>query len=317
MINDSKLALVLPGGGLAGTYTIEILYQLSQSIMKRFGNGKTIYDFVDIFFGTSTGGIIGASLLIGMPLEQIRNLYLEGDKYFIPDCPWWKPSFLHMPKYKRDPILNVILKYSKHPNMKMSEIYETTGKHLMLSTVNKNWIKCKNEFIKSWNDNYKDEYVTNAIAKTFAASYYFGNINDNKYQIVYGDGGEGDSNNPVIEAYASICNNYPDDKIKMLNIGTGFYNKDVGYKKAVKSGNIKDAVKVIGMARSQATTTAIYAAERIEKRDHNFSFLNIDSMYPNADMDALDGLKWVKTYQELAQEEYKKQEATILNFLFL
>lgn len=315
MINNSKLVLVLPGGGLAGTYTIEILYQLSQKIMKEFGSGKTLYDFIDIFFGTSTGGIIAGGMIMGMPLEQIRNLYLEGDKYFVSARPWWKPFFLQIPKYKRDPIINVIIKNAKFPNMKMSEIFQLTQKHLMLCTVNKNWKYAKNEFIKSWNDNYKDEYLSNAIAKTFAASYYFGNINDDKYQICYGDGGEGDSNNPVIEAYASICQHYPNDKIKMLNVGTGYYNKDSGYKKAKKTSDIGDALKVPMMARSQASSTAIYAAERIEKRDPNFSFYNIDSLFPKEEMDELDGLKFVKAYQLLAQEEYKKQENAIMEFL--
>lgn len=315
MINNNKLVLVLPGGGLAGTYTIEMLYQISNAIMKRLGNGTTLYDLVDIFFGTSTGGIISGSLLMGMPLDKIRELYLEGDKYFVKKAPWWKPDFLQIPKYKREPIINAIIKYSKHPNLKMSEIYSLTGKHLMLSTVNKNWKIAKNEFIKSWNDNFKDEYVSNAIAKTFAASYYFGNINDDLYRIVFGDGGEGDSNNPIIEAYGSLCQKFPDEKIKMLNIGTGFFNKDFGYDKAKKSGDIKDAVKVLGMARGQAYSSAIYCAERIQNRDHNFSFMNVDSQFPNQDMDVLDGLKFVKDYQELAIKEFLKQEDKILKFI--
>jgi patatin-like phospholipase/acyl hydrolase len=315
MINDSKLFLVLPGGGLAGTYTIEILYQLSQRLMRELGEGTTLYDLTDIFFGTSTGGIIGAGMILGMPLHQIRNLYLEGDKYFVSARPWWKPSFLQIPKYKKDPIINAILKYSKYPNMKMSEIFPITHKHLMLSTVNKNWKYPKNEFIKSWNDNYKNEYVTNAIAKTFAASYYFGNINDDKYQICYGDGGEGDSNNPVIEAYATICQHYPNTKIKMLNIGTGYFNKQIGYEKAKKVGNIGDALKVPMMARKQASSTAIYAAERFCRRDPNFSFYNIDSLFPKEEMDELDGLKYVKAYQQLAIDEYKNHENNLMEFL--
>jgi hypothetical protein len=226
---------------------------------------------------------------------------MEGEKYFKYDAPWYVPNKWHVPRYKRDPIINCLMSGSSNRiAMKMGEVFKLTGKHIMFSTVNKNFKIPLNEFIKSWNDNFKDMRMIDAIARSFAASIYFGNINDDKYKIVFGDGGEGDSNNPILEAYSSICGLYPDRKIRMLNIGTGWYNENEGYEKSKKKGDIEDALEVLMMARGQATKTAVYWATRAQNRDKNFKFYHIDGKFQSKDLDVLDGIKFIPQYKNLA-----------------
>jgi patatin-like phospholipase/acyl hydrolase len=297
---DTLLALVLPGGGLCGVYTIQVMKCINDFLVSR---GKpTIEQETDLFFGTSTGGIICGGLVGGMPFDTVYNLYMKGKEVFVYAAPWYIPNKLNIPRYKTSVVMDVFKKGLPDKNIKMKDIYPKTGKHLMLMSVNKNWMKPKNEPMKTWNDNYAEDLLTECVERTFAASVYFGNINDDNHQIVYGDGGEGDSNNPIIEAYASICKHWPDKKIKMLHIGTGYYNVDTGYKEAKKCSNIKDALKVPMMAKAQSMSTATYLAGNLVNRDHNFSFMQIDTCYKSADMDVLDGLDKIIDYKNAAIE---------------
>lgn len=311
---DEILVLVLPGGGLCGVYTIQIM-KIINDYLKSL-NLPSLHEMTDVYFGTSTGGIIAGGLCGGMSFDKLYDLYMGGKSVFVYDAPWYIPNKLHIPRYKTSVILDILNKNFPNPKLTMGEVFKTSNKHFMLMSVNKNWMKPKNEPMKTWNDNYSNDSVIECISRTFAASVYFGNINDDKRKIVYGDGGEGDSNNPIIEAYSSICKKWPDKKVKLLNIGTGFYNIDKGYNVAKKSNDIQDALKVPMMAKAQSETTAVYMATMLSNRDKNFSFYHINTMYDRPELDVLDGLDYVIDYKNAAiktmTEDIKKE---VVDFL--
>ena len=313
--DGSIVCAVLPGGGMAGAFTIQVIKSIDDKL--KGSTGKSFHETVDMYCGTSTGAIIAGGLVAGMSVDQIYDLYMQGKKYFQYAAPWYFPNKLHIPRYKRDPILNCLIKESNGAvEMLMRDVYKLSGKHIMLSTVNKNYKYPLNEFIKSWNDNFADMKLVDAIAASFAASIYFGNINNDQYRIVFGDGGEGDSNNPIIEAYCAICDRYSGKHVKMLNIGTGWYNEDMTYATAKKSGGISDAMKVPMMARNQSTKTAVYWAGKAHKRDRSFEFFHIDAKFPNAKMDVLDGIDYIPAYKNIALEALDVQTTIdVLEFL--
>jgi hypothetical protein len=74
--------LALDGGGIRGLITIEILAELERQLRERLGRGPgfVLSDYFHYIGGTSTGGIIGALLSLGMPVDRIRAFYLESGR---------------------------------------------------------------------------------------------------------------------------------------------------------------------------------------------------------------------------------------------
>jgi hypothetical protein len=89
--------LSLDGGGIRGVLTIEVLIEMENQLRQALGAGDDfrLCDFFDYIGGTSTGGIIAASLARGLSAKEVLNFYLEiGPKMFE------KPWLLRRLKYK-------------------------------------------------------------------------------------------------------------------------------------------------------------------------------------------------------------------------
>lgn len=68
--------LSLDGGGIRGIISASVLVHLEKELRMRSGNPQAhISDYVDLVIGTSTGGILGAMLLIPDPVQPHRPLY--------------------------------------------------------------------------------------------------------------------------------------------------------------------------------------------------------------------------------------------------
>ncbi|MBL8014413.1 MAG: patatin-like phospholipase family protein, partial [Candidatus Omnitrophica bacterium] len=63
--------LTLDGGGSKGIYTLGILQEMQKKL------GMPLVDYFDCFYGTSTGAIIAAMLVLGRDIEHIKDLYLH------------------------------------------------------------------------------------------------------------------------------------------------------------------------------------------------------------------------------------------------
>lgn len=71
--------LSLIGGGIRGAFVTSFLYELEQKL------GRRISESFDLIAGTSTGGIIAASLAAGMTAEQVHDFYVRyGSQIFTP-----------------------------------------------------------------------------------------------------------------------------------------------------------------------------------------------------------------------------------------
>jgi len=67
MSNSNFLILSCDGGGIRGLITAMILQELDKQI--------PFLDKIDLFTGTSTGGIIALGLASGIPIADVVNIY--------------------------------------------------------------------------------------------------------------------------------------------------------------------------------------------------------------------------------------------------
>jgi uncharacterized protein len=90
-----KRLLALDGGGIRGVISLEILNRLEAEVRRKTGDPDLVLaDVFDYVGGTSTGAIIAACLSIGMPTEQILQLYVErGAEMFAPAS--WRDRLRH------------------------------------------------------------------------------------------------------------------------------------------------------------------------------------------------------------------------------
>ena len=71
-----KKLLALDGGGIRGVLSLEILRKLENVLRAASGNaGYRLCDYFDYISGTSTGGIIAASLAVGKSVDEILDFY--------------------------------------------------------------------------------------------------------------------------------------------------------------------------------------------------------------------------------------------------
>ncbi len=74
--------LSLDGGGIKGVYGAVILSRIERELT----NGVPIARYFDMIAGTSTGGIMGIGLGLGIPASDIEDLYIKRGKKIFP--PW-------------------------------------------------------------------------------------------------------------------------------------------------------------------------------------------------------------------------------------
>ena len=75
--------LSIDGGGIRGIIPAKILALLEEELGRK-GKSTRICDYFDMICGTSTGGIIAIGLGLGMPANDILNLYLENAEDLFP-----------------------------------------------------------------------------------------------------------------------------------------------------------------------------------------------------------------------------------------
>lgn len=290
--------LVLPGGGMKGRITAEFLYPLDQRIREMHGVG--IYEYFDMFSATSTGGIILAAMVLGIPIPVIRQMYHDGKKLFVRGWMPWTP------KYKSKPILDTLRRESiragGNPDMTMGDIMRLHKKYVQIVSVNKRFKPARNVYFKSWKSKWDQLKVIDAAQYTFSAAFYFGNSNNWIYKMVFGDGGEGNQNCPLQEAINSIKRlGKRKGKVRVLKVGVGQYEELLPMKKAARHGKIREVLPVAMMAQGQAPISQVYSAVA-EQWDDNFKFSDVDVDLPNKKLTKLDGIKYIPEYEQLGQK---------------
>jgi len=286
-----KKILVLKGGGAKGMIQVSCMAELEKQGFNLVNTNLKV--------GTSVGSIDSSALALGMKAEELIDCYPEMLKMVF-NTPWY-PTF---PKYKRS---NFDKAWGKFFNLyiKMKDVKNK----LIITSVDR--CTSKPHFFKSWEDKDGELTLTSVIKRSFAAPYYFGQINDPEEQKVWVDGGCGIDSLPLEYAYfeADLQGwlSYP---IEFICIGTGFSRRGTPYKEASKENTIRQVLDFFnlpngGMAREMSSWEQIDRIARLAKKHKTIKFLYYDIQIPE-DADGMDKLKYLDKYIIWGREMSKK-----------
>lgn len=224
--------LSLDGGGIRGLFSAVILSEVEKEL-KSFGKvNYQIYQNVDLIFGTSTGGILALALSLGIPAEEIRNLYFNNAEKIFGN----KKSFLKCitnSSYDRINLklllIEVFQKYHKGDIPKLKDCKVPVGVSIYDLSIGKPSVLKSNyhsRFTRDPNLPLLDAALSTSSAPTYFDPYSGDMYKDGKGDVLQFknkvDGGVW-ANNPslisLIEAQKAFKKRLTD--INLLSIGTG------------------------------------------------------------------------------------------------
>ena len=228
-----KKILALDGGGIRGILSVEILARIETLLRQQLGGGAdfVLADYFDYIAGTSTGAIIATCLSWGMPVDKIRDFYLQNGKEMFD-----KASILKRFRHKfEDEKLSRRLQAEFHGETLGSERLKTLLLLVMRNaSTDSPWPISNNPFAK-YNDCARADCNLNLplwqlVRASTAAPTYFPPevVKVGNKEFIFVDGGITTYNNPAFQAFlmatvAPFNLNWPagEDKILLVSIGTG------------------------------------------------------------------------------------------------
>ncbi len=204
--------LALSGGGARGIFQAQFLTKLNQNIRQNYSQ-KNLWDFFDLFAGTSTGSIVAAALAMHIPPEKIVELYDKNLGII------FQKTFLAV--LKRGGRYN--------GNILRDKLQEIFGNQIIGDVRSDLFITATSL------DNYDGTYFTNrgdqslkevplvdAILASTAAPTYFPAYKPSSQERNYIDGGMW-ANAPALAAISFVNKDlgYAFEDIQMLCLGTG------------------------------------------------------------------------------------------------
>jgi hypothetical protein len=279
----------IDGGGLMGIIPITFLAELEARL------GKPLCEVFDLFSGTSTGAIIAGCLAAGAPASEMQKLYVDkGAMLFKRN--WTFPIYSNS-KYDRGPLMTEI-----------KNVIWRHGADFMASAKTK--FQCvavdlcqdRNVYFKSWDPEWAQLRMSEAIQRSFSAAAYFGSTPAPAEKAVYADGGEGDANcslrECIIEAYKL---EWHSEGVYILSCGCGHSKGFDSYEHAAGYGTWGQTKEFINLARRQAVATQLYEAGVIEVENSSIKVDRLD-LEVQKEHDVLDGLKFTQQYVQYGKK---------------
>ncbi len=282
-----KRILVLKGGGVRGVLQLDSLRIIEKHYKKQ------IFEIFDLVVGTSVGAITGGVLSLGkFPADDYAELFIK----YIPlifKTYWWRGIL--GPKYNRQ---NYYTMWENLFGTKKIKMKDCKTKYMIASV---NLCDNRTHFFKSWEEKDGRLNLRDAIAKSFAAPHYFGQINDKAHKAVWVDGGMGISNTPLDMAYAEMIRlGWDKEPVKFLLIGTGKVDLSIPYKKAKTLDDFQQVLQYMspsegGLARIQSTIDQVSRMRIIAKANPliSFKYYDIDI---GKEYDGIDKVKFMREY---------------------
>ncbi len=251
-----KTVLCFSGGGVRGI--------ISLVLMKELEKKEKIVP--DLLCGVSTGAIIAGAYSISMKTEDILKVYLEEIwKIFKKDF-WYNIRSLNgliNPKYQSEQLRESLRKILGNIPISCIE------KKLMITAYN------ITEDIPQYWKSYKSEItnyaaLSDAVEASCSAPTFFEpkEIFFNRYV----DGGV-DQNDLCLSAYIEAKKLFPDEKIRIISVGTGNYK----YKYSVKKGGISDWLKdLISLFMMSNSTSPPYILKKVLQDGDIFEEINVN-----------------------------------------
>ncbi|MBI4547534.1 MAG: patatin-like phospholipase family protein [Ignavibacteriae bacterium] len=107
--------LSIDGGGSRGVFPAKFIAAIEEELIRRRNPKTQIFQHFNLIAGTSTGGIIAISLALGIPAQEILDLYIgKAAEIFGNRRAWLKRLFLsaHVRKGLEDNIRNAFKKHN-------------------------------------------------------------------------------------------------------------------------------------------------------------------------------------------------------------
>lgn len=290
-----KRILVLDGGGCKGLIEAAILREMEYTL------SASIYRKVDLIVTTSVGAVIGGILATGTVMADfLLNKMVEAVvKVFslrlrIP---------ILQPKYDRTVLSDMMDKYVHGLTMNQCKT-----KFLCTSV---NMVDGRTHYFKSWEEKDGKENLIQVINRSYAAPLYFGEIVDNKKGAIWLDGGTGNMNCPLMQAYIEIIRQcWENEPVHILSLGTGYPNISVPFKNGMWYKNLRQILYFMkpvdgGLARMQEPKTQVEFITNLTKISPNITMQRIDKEIPKK-LDKMDAAKYRDQYVKIGVELSKK-----------
>lgn len=209
--------LSLDGGGIRGLFAATLLSQLE-------GEFGSIRSYFDLIAGTSTGGIIGIGLGLGIPAKRVCDIYEKDGKEIFPPLssfhPWARvgKTFkrLFRPAHNDEALVGALKREFKDRQFGDSEarmvIPAFVGPDPQVAVF-------KTDHHPDYRRDWKTEAWQIARATSAAPTFFSGHQNGHAFFL---DGGVW-ANNPVLCAVVEALTAYElaPSQIRVLSIGTG------------------------------------------------------------------------------------------------
>jgi predicted acylesterase/phospholipase RssA len=247
-----KKILTCDGGGILGLISVEILARLESQLRAQSGKpGLVLADYFDFVCGTSTGAIIATCISAGMPMDAIRQFYIDSGAEMFTKAGWYKRLKY---KFEDEPLahklkteLNRVL---GHPPLDAPASLGDPALRTLLMMVMRNhstdspWPVSNNPLAKYNQPDRPDCNLKLPLwqlvrASTAAPTYFppetvvLAQGTPHEYQFVFVDGGVTTYNNPAFLAFqmataAPYKVQWPTgaDKLLIVSVGTGSASKE-------------------------------------------------------------------------------------------
>ena len=329
--------LSLDGGGIRGVLPATLLHYIEEELRRREGNNVRLSDYIDLFAGTSTGGIL--SILYNIPddnnrpritAESALDLYRnEGYRIFDLDLFKRLTSFAGLidEKYNADSLVQLLEAYCG--NLTLRDLL----KPCMITAYDFRNRNAKFFTSADAHDKINNFYLRDVARATSAAPTYFEPVRIHSelgtpYSLV--DGGVF-ANNPSLCAYSEarkmdfaqvLCDddkpNRPTAKdMLLISISTGTENKKYQYRQMRNRGLVNWVRPIIDILMSGNAETVNYQLKqiwdtlegdargdyyRLDPSLHNASDEMDDASFGNTQHLHEAGLVFIDKNQELISE---------------
>lgn len=321
--------LSVDGGGIRGIYPARFLCELEEEL-SRSGKDARLCDYFDLICGTSTGGIIALGLALGMPAQEILELYRKNASKIFDRKPLrfgifqstYSADFLH------DLLKDTFSKYSPNGDTRLGHARTRVCIPTYNSGAGKANVYKTAHHEKLFRDYQIPAYhvaLSTAAAPVFFPPHSFKYTpvdSENKVEVKMNIDGGVIANNPthigIVEAHNTL--GVPLSEIRVLSLGTG--HKVFAERKSKKGfgfwywGNYKvRLVDLMFSAQSQNTDNLIKFLNNGvgEGEEPKFYYKRIQHYFGNDEDIKLDETnpRKLKQLETIALNSYKEHGAEI------
>lgn len=255
--SSTRRILAIDGGGIRGVIALEILIALEDHLRERLGKDDkfVLSDYFDFIAGTSTGGIVAASLAMGYSARSIRTFYQEQGKKIFTRAPWWRLFYSFYTKTHLTAALRDI--FGEHTTLGSDRLKTLLMLTMRNASTDSPWFLTNAPGAK-YNQKGIDGCnleipLWQLVRASTAAPAYFPpeEVKVGNQIFVFEDGGMTTFNNPAFQAY--LMATLPEygvgweggeDRLHLVSVGTGQCDIDGSMLQGRSVSVLKQAVTI-------------------------------------------------------------------------